>query len=65
MFRFLMFIRRLKKNICKRMIYKNNLGFTEAVKIFLDLSSMTICMENDHFSIFIANFKILTVNFKI
>ena len=46
------------------MIYKNNLGFTEAVKIFLDLSSMTICMENDHFSIFIANFKILTVNFK-
>ena len=64
MFRFLMFIRRLKKKICKRMVYKNNLGFTEAVKIFLDLSSMTICMENYHFSIFIANFKIFTVNFK-
>ena len=46
------------------MVYKNNLGFTEAVKIFLDLSSMTICMENYHFSIFIANFKIFTVNFK-
>ena len=48
------------------MVYKNNLGFTEAVKIIFRF--MTICeffIGSYLFSIFRANFKILTVNFKI